>query len=1202
MIIREMFKDDINRPINGVVKVDEDTERVLAQELDEYVITRELKKHFISFFNYYNDVFETPTSDIGGWISGFFGSGKSHFLKMLSYLLENREVQGVRTVERFRDKFEDDAATFMLIDRATQAPTETILFNIDIEGPINKDNTAVIRVFAKMFYNHLGFYGENLKVAKLEQYIDKTGKTEEFRRVFEEKNGSSWVESRDAFSFFEDDVVETLQEVTGMSETAAHHWFDGTETVEISIAKLVEEMKEYVEKKPKNFRMLFMIDEVGQYIGSNVSMLTNLQSLVEKIGSECNGKVWVCCTGQEALDDIIKVRQNEFSRIQARFKTRLSLTSSSVDEVIQRRLLKKKPEVEQKLIKVYEENDSVLRNIFIFKTEDARADLQGYRNSTEFVSNFPFVPYQFILIQKIFAEIRKHGNAGKHYSGAERSMLDGFQISAKKIQDKDEYALATLSSFYDSIHTFLDGAIRRVIDRCDRAANDGLGVESFDVEILKLLYLIRYIDDVKSNIDNIVILMADDIRVDKVTLREAVKASLGRLLNQNYIARVGDTYNFLTDEEQDIQRDISETSVDTTGVVERIAQTIFGDIYQTKKYRYGKYDFTYDQMVDGINIGALSGGMRLRFLTVAADLERSQELRLMTDSKGAAIVVLGDTPYFDSLEKAMKIRKYVKSRNVNQLPTSVQNIIRDQQEEAGKYETEATEDLAEAIYTAVFYVDGEKIDIRAGSVTTKEEDPIKREIELKKAKARNVIDQVLEYLVAHVYKELDLITKNYESDADIVALLNGSFMDGVIDGLEENHNAALVVEEYLEIQAAQNRPTSMADVQSRYQGIPYGWKEIDIAAVVAMLVFEQKITIKYAGATVQPDNTKLPDMLRKKSETGKTSIAKRQIISITKIKTVKQLLREYLDVMDVPDDEDGLVSFIIEKFTALKVHYDELNKLYEKGKYPDHTLVIQSVQLMDNILSQQKDNIALIDRVISKESELFDNKEDVQKVEIFFKNQVSIFDAAVKVVADLHNDLDYLSKEEESNEALKQIRVITMISINGKYDYNKIPELNTLMAKVHVGHERIINSKRDELLEIVRQCLEAIHMAAKDNVNVKTVITTADTFYTQKKERITELKSVALLDSLIPQMLTYKDDTVEKIERLQKPATVNPVSPTTSGETQKAAPKKVYKALNRQVVFPARTLETEADIDIYVEKMRDQLKQLMKNCDGIRLN
>ena len=366
MVIGQLFQDDINRKINGVVKVDQDATDVLVQELDEYVITKDLKKHFITFFNNYGESFHEGTADIGVWISGFFGSGKSHFLKMLSYLLANQEVQGVRTVERFRKKFEDDPATFMLIDSVTNGHTDTILFNIDIEGSINKDKTAVLRVFAKMFYNYLGFYGENLKVAKLEQFIEKRGKTAEFRRVFEEKNGGPWLESRDAFAFFEDDVVDTLKEVLGMSEDAARNWFNGTETVETSIAQLVSEMKDYVDNKPDDFRLLFMVDEVGQYVGGDTDLLINLQSLVEKIGSECGGKIWVVCTGQEAIDEIIKARENEFSRIQARFKTRLSLTSSSADEVIQKRILKKKPEVEPALEQVYNQNDSVLRNLFSF--------------------------------------------------------------------------------------------------------------------------------------------------------------------------------------------------------------------------------------------------------------------------------------------------------------------------------------------------------------------------------------------------------------------------------------------------------------------------------------------------------------------------------------------------------------------------------------------------------------------------------------------------------------------------------------------------------------------------------------------------------------------------------------------------------------------------------------------------------------------
>ena len=776
-----MFADDINRKINGVIKVDQAAEDVLEQEVQEYVITKELKKHFISFFNYYSEAFNEPTADIGVWISGFFGSGKSHFLKMLSYILENKEVGGKPTVEYFRSKFADDPATFMMIDRATRAKTETILFNIDIEGSINKDKTAVLRVFAKMFYNHLGFYGENLKVAKLEQYIEENGKTEEFRRVFEDKKGKSWLDQRKAFAFNGKYIVPTLMEVLDMSEEDAKNWFQDKSAQELSIAELVSEIKEYVDKQPKDFRLLFMIDEVGQYVGTDTDMLLNLQSLVEKIGSECGGKVWVICTGQEAIDEIIKVRADEFSRIQARFKTRLSLSSSSVDEVIQKRILQKKDEPEKELEQLYNESDSVLRNLFSFT--DSVLDIKGYSGQVEFAQDFPFVPYQFILMQKVFAEIRKHGNSGKHLSGGERSMLSGFQEAAQKIQDKDEYALVPFYMFYDTVHTFLDSSIRRVIERCQKAADNGDGIEQTDVNVLKLLYLVRYVDDVKANLDNIVILMADDIRMDKIVMREQMRASLDRLQKEHYIGRTGDVYNFLTDEEQDIEREIANTPVDTASIVTRIANMIFADIYTAKKYRYGKYDFSFDEMVDGITVGAITGGMRLRILTVATDVTEKNDLRLMTESQGKeAIVVLDETPYYESLENAMKIRKYVKQRNVSQLPKSVQDIIRGKQDDATQYENNAADDLKKAIEKAIFYVDGEHIEITSGD-------------------AKSRIDQALEYLVSHVYSDLDLITKNAESDADIISVLNGSAFDGVIPGTEANLSAAAKMEEYLEMQA-----------------------------------------------------------------------------------------------------------------------------------------------------------------------------------------------------------------------------------------------------------------------------------------------------------------------------------------------------------------------------------------------------------------
>ena len=1183
MLIQDMFADDINRKINGVIKVDQAADDVIEQELNEYVITRELKKHFITFFNYYGDAFDQPTADMGVWISGFFGSGKSHFLKMLSYLLENKEVKGIRSVERFRKKFVDDPATFMLIDRATKGPTETILFNIDIEGFSNKDKTAVLRVFAKMFYNHLGFYGENLKVAMMERYIDQQGKTEEFRRVFEEKKGKSWLEMRRAFAFNGKFIIPTLMEVLDMSEDDAKAWFNEKTATEISIAQLVEDMKAYVDTKPANFRLLFMIDEVGQYVGTDTDMLLNLQSLTEKIGSECEGKIWVICTGQEAIDEIIKVRADEFSRIQARFKTRLSLSSSSVDEVIQKRILKKKPEVAKKLEEVYEQNASVLRNLFTFKTDIVDIK-KGYAGPLEFTENFPFVPYQFIIMQKVFAEIRKHGNSGKHLSGGERSMLSGFQEAAQKIQEKDEYALVPFFRFYDTVHTFLDGSIRRVIERCQKAADNGDGIEQQDVDVLKLLYLIRYIDDIPSNLDNIVILMADDIRVDKIIMREAVRGCLDRLMSQNYIGRTGDTYNFLTDEEQDIQREIRDTNVDTASIVERIAQMIYGDIFTTKKFRYGKYDFAFDQMVDGITVGVATGGMRLRFLTVATDAVEKTDYRLMAESKGnEAIVVLADTPYYESLESAMKIRKYVKQRNVSQLPKSVQKIISNQQDEAGKYELRAMTELQNAIEGAQFYVDGEHLEIKAGN-------------------AKSKIDQSLEYLVAHVYSKLDLITDNAGSDADIIAILTGAVT--ALPGMEPNRDAASAMEEYLEMQDAKKLPTSMADVQSKYSAIPYGWKEIDIAAVAAQLIYSQKVTIKYAGNTIQPDDPKLPDMLRKKSEIGKTSISKRKNISATMMRDVKSMLRDYFDVMDVPDDEDGLIRFVTEKFGEQRDYYASLDARYDGHEYPDRALIQEAIHLMDDVLSQKKDNIALIERVLKKEDALFDNKEAMSNgIENFFKTQVTVFDQAVQFEKSLHDDLDRIAENEEAHKALNTIRLITMVQTGSKFNYNRIRELNPLMDTVRTAHDKMLEEKRAEVLETVRQCMEATHTAANGDSKVSHLIEKSDRYFSQCKEKIAELKSLALLDAMFLPMCQYKDDTVSNIESVLAPPAPKPqVQPIQPGKEPAPAKKKVVRAYNRQVVFQAKTLQTDADIDDYVEKIRSQLKQLLKSCDEIKLN
>jgi len=879
MKIQSMFQKDINREINGVIKVAQDDEQSLLQELGEYIITKELRRHFNTFFDNYSKAIDQPTDKIGVWISGFFGSGKSHFLKMLSYLLSNQKVAGRSAVDFFKDKF-DDPMTYATVVRCANIPTESILFNIDIEGPIKKDKTAVLRVLAKVFYNHLGFYGEDLKIAKLERFVDKRGKTDAFRRAFEEVNGTPWVEARASYAFFEDDIVSVLQSVLVMSETAARNWFNGEENVDMSIKQLVEEIKEYVDSKGEAFRLLFCMDEIGQYIGDDSDLMLNLQSIVEEIGSKCRGKVWVMVTSQEAIDSVVRIIGDDFSKIQGRFNTRLSLSSASVDEVIKKRILEKTEDADALLRMVYEKERAVLKNLFTFN--NAVLDIKGYTSGAEFSATYPFVPYQFIIIQKVLAEIRKHGNAGKHLSGGERSMLSGFQEAAQKVHDKDENALVPFSLFYDTVHTFLESPIRRVIERCQTAADKHDGLEKRDVSVLKLLYLVRYIDDIKANIDNIAILMVDDVRADKIILRREIAESLERLEAQNYVARNGDNYSFLTDEEQDIAIEIRNTSVDSATIVQSIGQTIFSEIYASKKFKYRKYDFAYDQYIDETIFGAATGGVRLRFVTVASDYYNAPEAKLIIDSlvnNEVIILLSNEVQYFEELETAAKIHKYIKQKNVSQLPETIQEIIRKRQSQARALEMSAKTQIEKAIVGSTFFIAGEKVEITHGDAKTK-------------------LDEALKQLIESVYSKLNLVNTFSESDADILTILNGEPQQSGIAGSGSNNEYALnEISQWLEERHMSHVPVSMGEVQRRYQAIPYGWREIDIAALVARLIVSQKIEIRYGGAVVSKDDNNLVRYLRIKSEVDKASVSRRIAPSEEDMRKAVNFLRDWLGQM-----------------------------------------------------------------------------------------------------------------------------------------------------------------------------------------------------------------------------------------------------------------------------------------------------------------
>ena len=424
MLIKDMFAKAIDRDIKGVIKVGQADDENIRQELEEYVVTRELQRHFTDFFRSYRKGINGRTDKMGVWISGFFGSGKSHFLKILSYLLANREVNGKKALQYFtEDKKIADPVVLADMKLAADGLADVILFNIDsksdMAGKHSKD--AIVSVFLKVFNETQGFCGAIPFLADLERHLVEQGRYNEFKERFAANHGKPWEEVRNRFDFIQDDIVDTLAEIGFMTEAAGRNWCEkANDPYRISIEDFAKLVKEYLVRKGGNRRLIFLVDEIGQYIGDDSQLMLNLQTVAEDLGTACGGKVWIIVTSQQDIDSVTKTKGNDFSKIQGRFDTRLSLSSANVDEVIKERILKKNATAAQTLRLLYEQKATIIKNLLVFN--DA-VEKKLYTDGQDFADVYPFVPYQFNLLGSVLTSIRTHGASGKHLSEGERSML-----------------------------------------------------------------------------------------------------------------------------------------------------------------------------------------------------------------------------------------------------------------------------------------------------------------------------------------------------------------------------------------------------------------------------------------------------------------------------------------------------------------------------------------------------------------------------------------------------------------------------------------------------------------------------------------------------------------------------------------------------------------------------------------------------------
>ena len=412
-----------------------------------------------------------------------------------------------------------------------------------------------------------------------------------------------------------------------------------------------------------------------------------------------------------------------------------------------------------------------------------------------------------------------------------------------------------------------------------------------------------------------------------------------------------------------------------------------------------------------------------------------------------------------------------------------------------------------------------------------------------------------------------------------------------------NEDALNEISQWLELQNTKMLTTSMGDVQRRYGAIPYGWREIDIAALVARLISQQKISIKYGGAIVGKNERRLVDYLRKKNEIDKAIVTRRIAPSEDLMRKSINFLRDYLGAMDIPSDEDGLIHFVLNTFEEKEKHYNGLLEAYKQVRYPEREVVENARSLVSDVLSQRKDNVAFLSRMVQKQDDLLDSVEDMEGVELFFKSQRPVYDEARRQMEKIRKERDYFATDADAQEVFRQIS--TILAMPKPYD--RIGELPELIRKAKAAYNNLLDIKRDEVLENVRQCMQDVHQLASESYNAMALQRQADDYFVGKREAAKEASSLTELDAMITQLLGYKDNICRRMEVMTADNHPQLLKENAPAGMSTLKPKKIT-SIRRYDLCTVKRLQSKEDIDKYVEGIREKLLKTLENCDSIQIN
>ncbi len=1038
MTLKTIFEKPVDRSIEGVIKADD--EASLRLEAEEYVLTNEVEKRLESFLDAYNNY----DGANGVWISGFFGSGKSHLLKILALLIENREVEGAKVLDIILPKCGENEILKGDLKRAVNIPSKSILFNIDQKADvISKTQVdALVAVFVKVFDESCGYYGKQAYIAQFERELDQDNLLDKFKDAFESSSSKDWEWGRMRAKRVATHIDEAYKTVTGQDSTGILDKYRSDYS--LSIEDFAEQVNSYIEKQDTDFRLNFFVDEVGQYVADNVKLMTNLQTIAESLATKSRGRAWVIVTAQEDMHTVVgemnKQQSNDFSKIQARFENRMKLTSADVAEVIQKRLLQKNDTGISKLSKVYGDQVNNFKTLFDFA--DGAQLYRNFRDQDHFIHTYPFVPYQFILFQTAIQNLSMH-NAfeGKHRSVGERSMLGVFQQVAVQISDHEVGQLATFDLMYEGIRSALKAQIQRSIQLAERHLDN-----KFAVQVLKALFLVKYIKEFRATQRNLTVLMLDEFNKNMGTLNKDLTEALNLLEQQTYIQRNGEVFEFLTDEEKDVEEEIKNTDIETSAVDDHLYKIVFDSIIRLRKIRYDQndQDYPFSRKLDDKLFGReheLSVHVISPFNEHA---DNEQVLTMQSAGRDELLVIMPpDERMMRDLLMYERTNKYIRQNISTTQQESIKRILTDKTLQ----NQERYNDLKQHIET---FLGKSKMFINANLVDIGGTDPQGR------------IIKGFHDLIIRTYPNLKILKDFAYTESYVSKCLKdgGNLFGDDISLLSEAEQEML---SFVKGNKANGIRTTVKSIIERFEKKSYGWYYAAILCILAKLCAAGKVELNSDSNILEDDQLERAIL----NTHGHANLVVEPLSDFTagQIRSLKQFYGEFFDSPTSSTEAKALGK---DTTVAIKEKIEALSQLVaDKNKYPFLSELDKIIETLKEL--KGKPYTFFLTDLHKIEDSLLDLKEDVvDPIQRFMSGPLkTIYDDAVNCLKRQEHNLSYIDGDESD-------QILTILKDSSCYKNNKMQQVKSLVETVFDKVDEKLKSTKQNASEKIKILLNKV--------------------------------------------------------------------------------------------------------------------------------